>query len=75
MGKFMTPLGEIAILVLGHASILIQWEGKNIFVDPYSKVADYSSQPKADLVLITHHHYDHLDQNALKHIVTGKTLF
>lgn len=75
MGKFITPLGEIAILVLGHASILIQWEGKNIFVDPYSKVADYSRQPKADLVLLTHHHYDHLDQSALKHIVTDKTLF
>jgi L-ascorbate metabolism protein UlaG (beta-lactamase superfamily) len=75
MGKFITPLGEITIIVLGHSGLLIQWEGKNIFVDPYSKVADYSVQPPADLVILTHHHYDHLDENALKHIVTDKTIF
>ncbi|OFY39279.1 MAG: hypothetical protein A2X18_04475 [Bacteroidetes bacterium GWF2_40_14] len=75
MAKFITPIGEIAIIILGHASLLIQWEGKNIFVDPYSKVADYSVQPKADLVLITHHHRDHLDKEALKHITNDKTLY
>ncbi len=75
MGKFTTPLGEIVITILGHASLLIQWSGQNIFVDPYSKVADYSKQPPAHLVLLTHHHYDHLDKSALNHIVTGKTLF
>lgn len=75
MSKFITPLGEIAIIILGHASLLIQWEGKNIFVDPYSKVADYSIQPKADLVLITHHHSDHLDAEAIKKIAVDKTLY
>ena len=75
MAKFITPIGEISIIILGHASLLIQWEGKNIFVDPYSKVADYSVQPKADLVLITHHHRDHLDKEALKHITNDKTLY
>jgi L-ascorbate metabolism protein UlaG (beta-lactamase superfamily) len=75
MSKFITPLGEIAIIILGHASLLIQWEGKNIFVDPYSKVANYATQPKADLVLITHGHYDHFDTSALKHITDDKTIF
>ena len=74
MSKFMTPLGEIAIIILGHASLLIQWEGRNIFIDPYSKVADYSVQPKADLVLITHQHSDHLDKSALKHITDERTI-
>ncbi|MFA6335589.1 MAG: MBL fold metallo-hydrolase [Bacteroidales bacterium] len=73
MSKFMTPLGEIAIIILGHASLLIQWEGRNIFIDPYSEVADYSVQPKADLVLITHQHSDHLDKSALKHITDERT--
>jgi len=75
MATFITPIGEIAIIILGHASLLIQWEGRNIFVDPYSKVADYSVQPKADLILLTHHHYDHLDKEALKYITTEKTLY
>jgi len=75
MSKFMTPLGEIAIIILGHASLLIQWEGRNIFVDPYSKVANYATQPKADMVIITHDHYDHFDTSALKHITDDKTIF
>ncbi|MFA5714072.1 MAG: MBL fold metallo-hydrolase [Bacteroidales bacterium] len=75
MFKFITPLGEIAIILLGHASLLIEWEEKKIFVDPYSEVADFSLQPKADLILLTHHHYDHLDMDAINKIATDKTVF
>lgn len=75
MAKFITPLGQIAIIILGHASILIQWEGRNIFVDPYSKVANYALQPHANLVLITHHHGDHLDKAALGHITDSNTIY
>ncbi len=75
MSKFITPLGEIAIIILGHASLLIQWEGKNIFIDPYSKVANFSLQPKADLVLITHHHSDHFDAEAIKKIAGKNTKY
>ncbi|MDD2491254.1 MAG: MBL fold metallo-hydrolase [Bacteroidales bacterium] len=75
MTRFTTPLGEIAIQHLGHASLLIKWEENNIFVDPYSEVADYSLQPKADLILLTHHHYDHLDSKALVHIDSEKTVY
>ena len=75
MTKFATPLGEIAITVLGHASLLIRWEGRNIFVDPYAKVADYSKQPVADLILVTHHHYDHLDKFAISKIAAAGTEF
>ncbi len=74
MNRFKTPLGEIEITMLGHASLMIRWDGKNIFVDPYSEVADYSLQPKADLVLLTHHHYDHLDKEALMHILRNDTV-
>lgn len=75
MNRFSTPLGEIEIKIFGHASLLIKWNGKNIFVDPYSEVANYSLEPEAHLVLLTHHHFDHLDQEALKHIVNEQTVF
>lgn len=74
MKKFNTPLGEITVEILGHASLFMQWNGKNIYVDPYSEVADYSKFPSADFVLLTHNHYDHLDMEALKHIVTHKSV-
>jgi L-ascorbate metabolism protein UlaG (beta-lactamase superfamily) len=47
--------------------------GKVIHVDPFGKLADYSTMPKADLVLITHAHGDHLDPAALAAIRTPAT--
>jgi len=68
-----TSKGNIAIHFLGHGSLFFEFNGKNIFIDPYSKVADYSTLPKADLVLITHDHSDHLDSTALATIFTSNT--
>jgi L-ascorbate metabolism protein UlaG (beta-lactamase superfamily) len=33
--------------------------------------ADYASMPKADLILITHHHGDHLDPTAINHVLSA----
>jgi L-ascorbate metabolism protein UlaG (beta-lactamase superfamily) len=60
------PSGEVEITFLGHASLILSAGGKVVQVDPYSKVADYATLPKADVVLITHEHQDHLDQAALQ---------
>jgi L-ascorbate metabolism protein UlaG (beta-lactamase superfamily) len=48
--------------------------GKEVHVDPVSQYADYSKLAKADLVLITHEHRDHLDPKALEAIRTEKTV-
>jgi L-ascorbate metabolism protein UlaG (beta-lactamase superfamily) len=37
-----------------------------VHVDPVSREADYSSMPKADLILVTHEHGDHLDPAAIE---------
>jgi len=74
MAKFITPLGQIIITIIGHSSILIEWEGRKIFTDPYSEIADYKKQPHADLILITHDHYDHLDTFALQQISDRETI-
>jgi L-ascorbate metabolism protein UlaG (beta-lactamase superfamily) len=50
------------------------FNGKNIFVDPFGKVADYSSLPKADIIFSTHEHFDHLDPQALAAIRTPQTI-
>jgi L-ascorbate metabolism protein UlaG (beta-lactamase superfamily) len=62
---FSTSAGDLSITFLGHASLLMTFKGKNIFIDPFGQVADYTGLPKADLVLCTHEHRDHLDPQAL----------
>jgi L-ascorbate metabolism protein UlaG (beta-lactamase superfamily) len=69
-----TSAGDLSITFLGHASLYIVFNGKNIFIDPYGEVADYSKFPKADLVLATHEHIDHLDPKALAAIRTTETI-
>ena len=60
------PSGQVEITFLGHASLILSAGGKVVHVDPFSKVADYATLPKADVILITHEHPDHLDPTALR---------
>lgn len=71
--QYTTPQGTLSVTLIGHGSLLLQLNGKQIYVDPYGKVADYSNYPKADLILITHEHYDHFDKKELDKIVTPHT--
>jgi hypothetical protein len=47
---YSTPLGELTINFIGHASVYFQINGLNIYVDPYTKEADFSTYAKGDLV-------------------------
>ena len=58
--KFPTSAGEVKITPLNHASTLIEAGGKTIYLDP-AKPAKFSGSPKADLILITDIHGDHMD--------------
>ena len=62
---YSTPEGTLEITIIGHSSVTLSWQGKTIQVDPYSEEGDYTQLPKADLILITHHHSDHLDPDAI----------
>lgn len=62
------PTGKLEITFLGHGSLILSGKGTVVHVDPFSKVADYATLPKADIILITHEHPDHLDSAALQAI-------
>ena len=69
-----TSAGDLKITFLGHGTLMFNFGGKVIHVDPYSDVADYNSLPKAQIILLTHEHRDHLDLKALNAIRTEKTV-
>ena len=69
-----TEEGDLAITFLGHATLMISFKGKIIHIDPVSQYVDYSKMPKADVILVTHEHYDHCDLEAIGAIRTDKTL-
>jgi len=61
---FSTAAGEVKITPIFHASTLIQAGGKTIYIDP-AKPAKVAGLPKADLILITHIHFDHFDPDLI----------
>jgi len=65
--------GDLKITFIGHGTLLMAYAGKVIHIDPVSMYADYSVLPKADLILVTHEHGDHLDVKAIQAVSTANT--
>jgi len=82
----LAPLraGEMRVIWIGHATVLIQTPGLNILTDPiWSDVAGpfgigphrvtapgvaFEALPRIDLVVVSHNHYDHLDLPTLERL-------
>lgn len=62
-------IGEVEIKWLGHSGFLIQ-NSKKIYIDPYNI---NSEMDKADIILITHSHYDHCSVGDIDKIVREGT--
>ncbi len=69
-----TSGGDLQITCIRHATLMFAYAGKVIHVDPMSMYADYSTLPKADLILITHEHIDHVDPKAIQATSTAVTV-
>lgn len=69
---FPTGAGPVTITPIYHAGFTLAAGGKLIYVDP-SPAARYAGRAKADLILITDIHGDHLDRGAVAELHKSDT--
>ncbi len=76
--SFVTPSGKkVVFTCIKHASIRINYDGKEIQIDPVTNlppVTDYTKMPKADYIFVTHEHGDHFDKQAIADLTKPGTL-
>ena len=56
-----TSDGDVTIHPINHATLVLGWKGKLIYVDPVGGSGRFAGIGKADLILVTHDHGDHFD--------------
>ncbi len=70
---FKTGAGDITVNPVSHASFVMKTPAGTIYADPVGDAAAYSSFPKPDLILVTHHHGDHFKPDTLAALVGENT--
>ena len=65
--------GNVQVIPITHGSVVLQWEGKVIHVDPWSQ-GDYDGVPQADLILVTDIHGDHMDPDQISKVRKANTV-
>jgi L-ascorbate metabolism protein UlaG (beta-lactamase superfamily) len=67
--------GPIIIQPILHGTLVLQWNGKTIYVDPYGGADAFQGIDAPDLILITDIHGDHTNLETLKGLNTEKATF
>ena len=75
---FVTQSGiPVRLSLIKHGSLEVSCNGQSIQVDPVREYGDYTDYaryfPKADAILVTHEHQDHLDESAIRALTADRT--
>ena len=73
--QLATARGPLTVQPITHGSVVLGWNGKTLYVDPYGGAAAYAGLAAPDVVLITDIHPDHLDAKTLVGLPTSQALF
>jgi L-ascorbate metabolism protein UlaG (beta-lactamase superfamily) len=65
--------GDLIIHPINHATFVMRWKDKTIYVDPVGTGKRFDGLPKPDLILVTDIHGDHLSPETLEAVADAKT--
>lgn len=69
-----TAKGNLLIQPVLHSSIILQWNNKTIYIDPYKELDIYKKYPNPSLIVITDIHADHLNIKTIESLIADKTI-
>jgi len=72
--KINTSAGILEMHFIGHGSLMFKLNDYCIHIDPVRSSGNYNGLPKADLILVTHEHYDHLDTKLIGELGKQETV-
>src|ERR1700756_1227648 len=73
--ELKTTKGTLKIQPVLHGTLVLTWDNKAIYVDPYGGAKAFKGLASPDIILITDIHPDHLDTATLNAIETSKAKF
>lgn len=72
--EIKTTKGNLRISPVTHASFVMTWDNKTIYVDPTGDAGLYKAFGPPDIILITDVHGDHMDVKALEALNTKNAI-
>jgi len=71
-----TDSGDAILRPIGHASVVVSWNGKTLYSDPSdlnNNGPRFTGLPLADVIVVTHTHGDHFSTSRLNLLVKADT--
>jgi len=72
--RISTSAGDVELFFVGHGSLMFRTGDFVIHIDPVKSSGKYDRLPKADLILVTHEHGDHLDTGLISTLRKPETV-
>jgi L-ascorbate metabolism protein UlaG (beta-lactamase superfamily) len=70
-----TKKGDLSIQPILHGTLVLTWNKKTIYLDPYGGAKAFAGIAPPDMIVITDIHGDHLSMETLQAIETSKAVF